>query len=289
MDRPWYFSGAEVQRHACWSLFVDGVGALVLLLLITVPAFPAQVPLRDGQPVTLKLRNVLTTDNCRKGDTIEFEVGEAVLVTGHVLIAKGALAQGRVVDVKGAFRPRDTSAEVVFRFLTVRAADQQELPLRLRPGKIGKVKEDEVHEKTIIPGQITRVVGADKGKEYSVYVDGAFTIATTDIVGVSREVAAAPPVAPEPDATAALPSAPATPPAAAVDVAEPSSVEVDSSPDGADILVDGNPLGKTHTTLHLLPGRHDIEIRMAGYRTWSRRMVVDPESLQTVRATLTPQ
>jgi hypothetical protein len=75
----------------------------------------------------------------------------------------------------------------------------------------------------------------------------------------------------------------------AMDVAATSSVEFDSTPDGADIVVDGNLLGNTHSTLHLTVGRHDIEIRMAGYRTWTRRMVVDSESHQSVRVTLVKQ
>ena len=69
----------------------------------------------------------------------------------------------------------------------------------------------------------------------------------------------------------------------------PSSVEFDSTPDGADIAIDGNLVGNTPSTLRLIPGHHSIEIRMAGYRTWSRIMVVDPESHPSVRAILVKQ
>jgi hypothetical protein len=77
---------------------------------------------------------------------------------------------------------------------------------------------------------------------------------------------------------------------AATDVAmAPSSVEFGSTPDGADIVIDGNLVGNTPSTLRLTPGHHAIEIRMAGYRTWSRMMVVDPESHPSVRALLIKQ
>jgi hypothetical protein len=56
------------------------------------PGLAAQVPVRDGQTVKLKLRNILTTDNVQKGEEIEFEVTEDVLVNGRVVIAKGATA-----------------------------------------------------------------------------------------------------------------------------------------------------------------------------------------------------
>jgi hypothetical protein len=247
------------------------------------------VPVRDGQTVSLKLRNVITTDNVRKGDTIEFEVSEEVLVNGHVVIAKGATAQGKVVDVKGAFKPRANDAEVVFAFLTVRAADKQELPLRAQPEKPrrGNSKDSEIHERSPIPGQISRVVGADKGKEYQAYVDGSFTINASDAIAAAPATPAAAP----PSAPGAAPPAPAPPSSlAATDVAvAPSSVEFGSTPDGADIVIDGNLVGNTPSTLRLTPGHHAIEIRMAGYRTWSRIMVVDPESHPSVRATLIKQ
>jgi hypothetical protein len=255
-----------------------------------------QVPVRDGQSVTLKLRNILTTDNVQKGDTIEFEVAEDVLINGHVVIAKGATAHGKILDVKGAFKPRAKDAEVIFKFLSVQAADQQELPLRVQSSKTKKGKEEDIHERSPIPGQISRIVGADKGKEYVAYVDGSVTVRAADTVAVPAAVPAAPVGAP-PSAPVAVPTAPAAPAAvvpastlAAADLAaEPSSVDFASTPDGADIVIDGTVVGNTPSTLRLTPGHHAIEIRMAGYRTWSRDMVVDPASHPSVRATLIKQ
>ena len=74
MDRPSYFSGVEVQRHDRRSVLIGRFAALALLSLLALPGFAARVPVRDGQSVNLKLRNILTTDNVRKGDVIEFEV-----------------------------------------------------------------------------------------------------------------------------------------------------------------------------------------------------------------------
>ncbi len=135
MDRPWSLSGVEVQRHYHPSVFIGCFAALVLLSLLALPGFAAKVPVRDGQSVSLKLRNILTTDNVRKDDVIEFEVTEDILVNGHLVIAKGATARGKVIDVKGAYKPQSKDAEVVFQFLTVGAVDKQELPLRRQPEK----------------------------------------------------------------------------------------------------------------------------------------------------------
>ena len=291
MDTPWSLRAVAARRQYRRAGIIGGIAALVFLSLLARPGFAAQVPVRDGQTVKLKLRNILTTNNVQKGDEIEFDVAEDVLVSGHVVIAKGATARGQIVDVKGAFNPRARDAEVIFQFLTVSAADGQNLPLRPQPEKSKKGKDEEIHERSPLPGQVSRVVGADKGKEYAVYVNGSFTIAASDAIAVTPAVAPAPPAAATPGAPAAAPapSAPPTPLAATDLTVAPSSVQFGSTPEGAEIVIDGNVVGNTPSTLRLTPGHHAIDIRMAGYRTWSRIMVVDPESHPSVRATLVKQ
>jgi hypothetical protein len=254
--------------------------ALVLLLFFAIPGFAAQVRVRDGQLVRVRLRNILTTDNVQKGDQIEFEVTEDILINGHVAIAKGAAAHGKILDVKGTGKPKAKDAEVVFQFTTVRAVDNKEIPLRLQGSKPAKVnsRDTEVAERSPIPGYPSRLIGAEKGKEYTAYADGSFLINTADTIVVP----AAAPSAAAPAAEAA----PSAPPAAEDVGTQPASVGFDSTPSGADILVDGTFVGSTPSTLRLTPGHHNLEIRLTGYRSWTRVMVVDPESHPTVRATL---
>ena len=285
MDRPSNF--VAVQKPNRRPGLVAGFAALIFLFLPILPGWAMQIPVRDGQTVKLKLRNVLTTDNVQKGGTFDFDVAEDVLVNGHVVIAKGATAHGKVVDIRGAFNPRAKDAEVTFQFLSVSAVDQQDLPLRTRPEKIKKGKEELIHERSVIPGQITHIVGAEKGKEYEAYIDESHNVNASDTIAVTPTAAPAAPEASQPSAPAA--SAP-PPPLAVPDVAlASSSVKFDSTPDGANIVIDGNVVGSTPATLRLNPGHHTIEIRMAGFRTWSRVMVVDPDSHPSVRATLVKQ
>jgi hypothetical protein len=291
MDMPSYSCAVAVPRHYRRQRLIGVFAAAIFLSLVVLPGFAMQVPVRDGQTLKLKLRNILTTDNVQKGDTIDFDVAEDVLVNGHVVIAKGATAHGKIVDIRGAFNPRYKDAEVAFQFTTVSAADQQDLPLRSHSERTKKGKEEAVHERSIIPGQISRVVGADKGKQYEAYVDGSFSINASDTIAVTPAVAPAAPAATTPRAPEAATAAP--PPSSSLAAADlalaPSSVEFESTPDGAEIVIDGNVVGRTPSTLRLTPGHHAIEIRMAGYRTWSRTMVVDPESHPSVRATLIKQ
>jgi len=280
MHRYSYMEAARIQGLGRLPAVLGRSAALVLILFFGIPGFAAQVHVRDGQLVRVKLRNILTTENIRKGDRIEFEVTEEILVSGHVVIAKGSLAQGKILDVKGTGKPKAKDAEVVFQFTTVRAVDNQEIPLRLQGSKSRKEnpKGAEVAERSPIPGYPTRLIGAEKGKEYTVYTDGSFAINAADTVAV-------PPAAASAGAPAAV-AAPAAP-TAAVDVGmEPASVEFNSEPKGADILIDGTFVGNTPSTLRMTPGRHNLEIRLTGYRSWTRTMVVDPESHPAVRATL---
>jgi hypothetical protein len=63
--------------------------------------------------------------------------------------------------------------------------------------------------------------------------------------------------------------------------ADPAQVEepkarltlaVTSSPEGADIEVDGRFMGSTPSTIALVPGEHTIVVRKPGFRTWERKL-----------------
>jgi hypothetical protein len=281
MYRPSHLHEVRFQNLGRVSALPGRFVALVLFFSLAIPGFAARVPVRDGQLVRANLRNILTTDNVQKGDGIDFEVMEDILVSGHVVIAKGAVAHGKVLEVKGAGKAKAKDAEVVFQFSTVRAVDNQELPLRIAPTKSRKPKpnQNQVVERSPIPGYPSRLIGAEKGKEYKVYTEGSFVINAADTI-------AAPPAAPPAAAPAAAPAAPAVGLTPGELAPERASVEFSSTPDGADIIIDGTFVGSTPSTLRVTPGHHGIEIRMAGYRSWTRTMVVDPGSHPSVRATL---
>ena len=165
MHRPYGMNSIRVRRG---NRYLSPLAAFSLLSLMVIPVWGAQVRVRDGQAVRLKLRNILTTENVQTGDSIDFDVTEDILVSGHVVIAKGATAHGKILDVKGAGKPKAKDAEVIFQFTTVHAVDNQDIPLRLAPSKLRKAKssENQVVERSPIPGYPSRLIGAEKGKDY---------------------------------------------------------------------------------------------------------------------------
>jgi hypothetical protein len=257
-----------------------------MLVYLSTPAPAAQVRVIQGQMVRLKLHNVLTTENVVKGDPIDFDVAEDVVVATHMVIQKGAPARGKVLGVKGAGKRNAKDASVTFQFVSVRSVDSQDIPLRARPDKHKKAqsKETEVEANDPLPGYAQRVIGAEKGKEYAAYVDVSATVNVSDTVAPPPDTQKSPAPLPPVNGPGPIPPPPPTPPIVVQE--EPALVDFNSNPPGADILIDDKVVGNTPSTLHVDAGRHLIQLRMGGYRSWTRTMRVEPGSSPFIRATL---
>ncbi len=298
--------GEEQLRAACG--FGAGVAAgCLLVLLAAVPLFGAQVRVREGTLVTLKLHNDLTTENVVQGDRIDFEVADNALVDGHVVIAKGALATGTVIRVKGG-KKKAREGSVTFRLTSVRAVDNQEIPIRSIPQKNKKTRlsDNEIEESNPIRGLEQGVIGAEKGKGYAAYTDTDLVVNGLEAPPASAATGQSPAAPAGQTGTPAPGSAPGQSPAAPTVVnpapaapakslaaellaPEQGSIAFASEPAGAEIVIDNNFVGSTPSTLRVPPGRHTIEIRLAGYRSWSRTMMVGPGSHPSIRAALEKQ
>jgi hypothetical protein len=66
----------------------------------------------------------------------------------------------------------------------------------------------------------------------------------------------------------------AGPPIESGPAAQPASVNVKSTPSGADINVDGKFMGSTPSTIQLAPGEHQVSVEKEGLRPWQRTMTV---------------
>ncbi len=80
-------------------------------------------------------------------------------------------------------------------------------------------------------------------------------------------------------ATTALPAAPAP-------TAEPCTVVVKSTPDGAEITLDGKYVGSTPSTVRLAPGDHTILVEKSGFKAWQRSMSASAGGIVTIDAAL---
>ncbi len=67
---------------------------------------------------------------------------------------------------------------------------------------------------------------------------------------------------------------------------DPSSVEITSTPHGADITIDGKFIGNTPSTVRLAPGDHPVSLEKAGFTRWQRVLSVKGGGSIRIDATL---
>jgi hypothetical protein len=83
----------------------------------------------------------------------------------------------------------------------------------------------------------------------------------------------------KPSTAASLEPVSATKPDAGVaavsdDKQQGARLNVASTPDGADIEIDGNFMGNTPSSLQLQPGEHEVAVKKVGYKAWERKIKV---------------
>jgi hypothetical protein len=108
----------------------------------TVGAQPKPAPgfafgLEDGTPVPLKLARDLSSAKESTGNRVDFEVAEDVKVNGLVVIPKGEMAWGTIVDAKPK-RRLGRAGKLDVRIDEVRLADGERVPLRASQESKGK-------------------------------------------------------------------------------------------------------------------------------------------------------
>lgn len=64
------------------------------------------------------------------------------------------------------------------------------------------------------------------------------------------------------------------------------TVSLSTTPDGADVYVDGQFNGNSPATLKLKPGKHTIRVSATGYQEWTREITTDAGSTAHLAATL---
>lgn len=245
-----------------------------LLIVCCIPSLVlAQTPsktikIQDASLVRLALKDSLTSATNRADDPVRFEVTQDVKVGDQVVIPEGSTARGHVVEAK----PKTTfgSGKLNFTVDHVDAPDGASIRLRASTQKGG----DPSGSLLMAPFNLVlgwKDVNIPKGTQFNTYIDG------------DQEIALGAPARAR-DLAPALqqPAAPTTP-------QEPSTVVVKSTPDGADITVDGRYMGSTPSTLQLAPGEHLVKVERSGYRQWERIMSVTSGGIITIDARLESQ
>ena len=253
---------------------------------------PLAFGLEDATPVKLRLTRNLSSADTTTGDRVDFEVLEDIKVKDLIVIPRGGIAWATITEAQHK-RRMARGGKLNVNIDEVRLADGERAPLRA-------VKEAKGGGHTgAMTGAIvgTTIVffpaaplflfmhGKDitipKGTEITAYING-------DIPLDPAKFAAQAPSKQEASAALSQPTAPAPQSGNGVEAAL-STIEIKSTPDGAEITVDDKYMGSTPSTLRLSAGDHKIKLEKPGFKPWEKTLTVSSGGTATVNATLETQ
>lgn len=257
---------------------------------------PGQFILQDATPVKLRLTRNVSSADAHEGESVDFEVLEDVAANGIVVIPKGSVAIGTVTEAQPKRRMgRAGKLEIVLDY--ARLADTEKAPVRAVKDAKGGSHTVGMTAGIVATGLLFfpaapfflfmhgKDITVPKGAEVTAYVNGDVRLESKNFHAKSEQSGQ-----PTPDQQAAptqteAATSQAAPPAAPTT----GTVEVHSTPEGAEVYVDGAFIGNAPATLKLAPGQHTVRVSQSGYKEWSRVIAVQAGSEAHLSASMDKQ
>jgi PEGA domain len=239
--------------------------------------------LEGSTPLKLRINRTISSADAHAGDTIDFEVLEEVLVNNVLVVRKGGLAYATVTEAQ-AKRRMARGGKLDINIDYVRLIDDEKAALRAVSEVKGGGHTGAMTGGIVATGLVFfpaapfflfmhgKDISIPKGTEVTAYVNGDMKL---DLARFQP----AQPVSATP--VAAVPNpAPAT--------AAQTQLQVTSTPDGADIEIDGGFVGNTPSTMGVAPGQHQLSVKKSGFKPWERKITVSSGQVN-VNALLEPE
>jgi hypothetical protein len=206
------------------------------------------------------------------GDTVDFEVLEDISVNGTLVIPKGGLAFATVTAAQAKRRmARGGKLDINIDYVKLLSSDKAAL-------RAVKDMSGGGHTGAMVGGMVaTSIVffpaapfflfmhGKDisipKGTEITAYVNGdtKLDLAKFQSSAPSQQLAVSDTARPAANATSA-------------------KFQMESTPSGADIELDGGFVGNTPSDVQVPEGEHEIIVKKAGFKDWERKIQVSAGS-----------
>ena len=252
---------------------------------------PLAFGLEDATPVKLRITRTISSADAKVNDTVDFEVLEEVKVHDVIVIPRGGTAWGTVTEAQPK-RRMGRAGKLNINIDNVRLTSGEKVALRAVKDMKGGGHQGAITGAIVATSIVffpaaplfLLVHGKDitipKGTEITAYTNG-------DIPLDPRKFSTQTAISPEPGAATVQPTAdaPATQNGNGFDAAF-STVDIKSTPDGAEITVDEKFMGSTPSSLRLAIGDHKIKLGKLGFKTWERTLTVGAGATATVDATL---
>lgn len=236
-----------------------------------VPAgTPMEFGLADGTPVHLRLTRMLSSKEVKTGDSVDFQVIDEVKLGEFVVIPKESFAIATVTQGKAAGR-LGKGGKLDLRIDYLRLVSGEKIPLRAVKENRGGNRTGTMTGTLIAAGLLFfpvapiflfikgKNITIPKGTEISSYIDGDYPLDREKFVAISRQAAT-----------------------------ESMSLLVKSTPEGAEIEVDGQFVGSTPSTIQVRSGEHKVSVKKAGFVVWEKVATFNAGDTITLDATLSP-
>src|SRR5258706_10597196 len=255
---------------------------------------PLAFGLEDATPVKLRINRNISSADAQVNETVDFEVLEDVKVRDVVVIPRGGMAWATVTEAQPK-RRMGRAGKLNINIDNVRLTSGEKVALRAVKDVKGGGHQGAITGAIVATSIVffpaaplfLLVHGKDitipKGTEITAYINGDIPLDPKKFV----------------TQTAVSPEAGATTVQSSTDVAPAqngnglgavfSTVEIKSTPGGAEITVDEKFMGSTPSSLRLAVGDHKIKLGKSGFKPWERTMTVSAGATATVDATLEKQ
>jgi hypothetical protein len=240
---------------------------------------PLAFGLQDGTPIKLRITRTISSADAKVEDTIDFEILEETKIGDVTVIPKGGIAWGTVTEAQ-AKRRMGRAGKLNVNIDSARLVTGEKVALRAVKELKGGGNTGKMTGAMVATGIVFfpaaplflfmhgKDITIPKGTEITAYISGD---AELDPAKFAPKIAN---------------TEPSSEPAAPAAAVEASTIVVKSTPDGAEITVDGKFVGSTPSTLRLIPGEHSITIEKSGFKVWQRAITVSSAGSVTVEATL---
>jgi len=240
---------------------------------------PLAFGLEDGTPIKIRITRTISSADAKVDERVDFEVLEETKIGETVVIPRGGIAWGTVTEARPK-RRMGRAGKLNVNIDSVRLVTGEKVALRAIKevqggGNTGKMTGAIVATSILFFPAAPLFLfmhGKDitipKGTEITAYINGD---APLDKATFAPKVANTEPSL----EVVTVPTA-----------AEPSIIVIRSTPDGADITVDGKFVGSTPSTLRLTIGDHKVTIEKSGFKVWTRAMTVSSAGNVSIDATL---
>ena len=223
--------------------------------------------LEDGTPVRLRINRTISSSDAHVGDTVDFEVLEDTSVNGTLVIPKGGLAFATVTEAQAKRRMArggrlDINIDYVKLLSSERAALRAVKEMK-GGGHTGAMTGGIVATSLVFFPAAPfflfmhgKDISIPKGTEITAYISGDMKL---DIAKFQPPKHAA-----QPDISAGSHDQNVSPAFA--------KLQIESTPSGADIEVDGSFVGNTPSDLQVSEGDHTVVVKKSGFKNWERRL-----------------